>query len=242
VSERALSTFEPREKLMRTGTIALSFVGVVLATATLVFFVSGTRARAKPRKSPIASFDEVRPTDDREGAARQRAREPLHRPGPAAAPPVEPSRPAHVEDIAGEGEDLAASHEAESEAEQARIRKERQALLQQHFERQARTGDWSRDTSMTIRNTLVGLMKPPASVLQSVECRETLCRVEVGTSDESNYVEAFQALLQARWSFGTGAFFLTRNDESGSTKGLVMFLGQNGLELPDVTEAMHVEK
>src|SRR6186713_441526 len=140
-------------------------------------------------------------------------REPLHRPVPirAAAPPVEPSRPANVERTEGEFEDFPASHEAESEADQAQIRNARRALLQQHFERQARTGDWSHDTSMTIHNTLVGLMKPPASVLQSVECRETLCRVEVGTSDESSYLEAFQALLQSRWSFGTGAFFLTRD-------------------------------
>jgi hypothetical protein len=217
---------------MKTGTIAVVFVGVVLATAMLALYVSGTRARGqKARKSPAASLDEVPLIEQRPRTASEPRRPTV--PIRAAALPVEPTRPAEVENAeVEEEEDPEASQDAESEAEQARRRKQQRASLQQHFERQARTGDWSRDTSSTIHNTLVGLMKPPASVLQSVECRETLCRVEVATSDESHYQEAFQAVLQARWSFGTGAFFLTRDDEGGSTEGLVMFLAQNGTELP----------
>jgi hypothetical protein len=221
---------------MRTGTIALSFVGVVLATAMLALCVSGPRARgAKARKSPVA-VDGTPLADEREPATIEHTREPLHRTVPirTAASPAEPSPPVGSEGGGVEEEDPEASQDAESEADRERMRKEQRASLQQHFERQARAGDWSRDTSAAIHNTLVDLMKPPASVLQSVECRETLCRVKVGTSDESHYTEAFQALLQARWSFGTGAFFLTRDDESGSTKGLVMFLAQNGTDLPGV--------
>jgi hypothetical protein len=88
---------------------------------------------------------------------------------------------------------------------------------------------------MAVNNALIDRMKPPGSVLDSVECRETLCRVQVKTSDDARYDEAFHAVLHARWSFGTGAFFLSRDDTSGRTEGLVMFLAKHGTELPGVT-------
>jgi hypothetical protein len=84
-----------------------------------------------------------------------------------------------------------------------------------------------------ITNALVELKKAPSVSVQSVDCRETLCKIEVGTAGETTYQEAFNALLQAQWHFGGGPAFLTRDDMSGTTKGLVMFVGRQGHDLPD---------
>lgn len=154
----------------------------------------------------------------------------------AAAPPQHEEEA--EKDAAGEDEEPASPEPALSEAqkneERARERRAQQASLEQFFRQQGPGGAWARDTAMAINNTLVGLVKPPNAVLKSVDCRETVCRIEVGTNDEDHYDEAFQSLLHSRWSFGTGPFFVGRNDADGTTKGVVMFLSRNDAALPGV--------
>lgn len=223
---------------MKLGIVVAAIAGVAMAATSLALYFSATRAPGgKARKVVAIPLDEPpSAVETRQSAPRENLRQPLRRTvlTPATVASLEPDQRANLDDEKVE-EDPEASPDSETEADRERLRKEQRASLDGLFDRQQRGGAWSRDTSMSINNALAGVMKPPASILQSVECRETLCRVKVATSDETHYEEAAHALLQARWSFGTGAFFMTRDDAGGRTEGLVMFLAQKDTDLPGVT-------
>jgi hypothetical protein len=221
--------------MVRTNTWLLASAALVVAAAAVsVYLAMATSRTERVDSAAIESRDEkLRETKTRRRELRERVRRKTTRTIAQPPPPIERQGERDA-GVPKSTEEPAPLDGTEDEAAQERQRKEQRASLEDHFAKQAYGGDWSRDTSMAINNALTDRMKPPGMVLESVECRETLCRVEVATSDETNYEDAFQTMLHARWSFGTGAFFLSRDDANGSTEGLVMFLAQNGVELPGI--------
>jgi len=188
------------------GLVLAAALGAAFIAGGLGLFFGGRHAAARqPRAVTTGPADErsSATAEERESALELQRQLRLAVLTRAAEPPAERDEPGHAE-VVDPGDNPEPARPIETDADRERLRQEERARLEQHFTQQSDRGAWSRDTSMAINNALVGALKPVGSLLKSVDCRGSLCRVEVATSDETQYEETFQAVLQARWSFGTG--------------------------------------
>lgn len=133
---------------------------------------------------------------------------PTPRPAPAlpAALPPPPQPPPSPERIAEDGV------------------LDRRARLQAQFTAQPIDASWATAASRQLGDDLEKHATPEARV-RSVECRSTVCRIEVGPGPR----EALQQIMQswARHRTWTGAAFAAAEGDT-----VVLFVGKPGTELP----------
>ncbi len=108
------------------------------------------------------------------------------------------------------------------------------AALRQHldasFEEQAADPGWSGAARLSVARTFAALM-PPTSTMKSVECRATLCRMEM-VYDDLAQVQAFMSRLGPEALPWNGTLFSTPiGDPSVSPVTFVAFLSRDGHQL-----------
>ncbi len=105
-------------------------------------------------------------------------------------------------------------------------------MLQTELLRQQPDSSWAGATKTHLEQALRSPL-PERSSLRSVDCRRTLCRLEVANEDQAAFDKtARQVSTPTFWS---GAGFITDKAESTHGKPLTMtvFLAREGFDLPD---------
>jgi hypothetical protein len=104
------------------------------------------------------------------------------------------------------------------------------AHLDTRFERQFADAGWSATARVQLEQRLASLM-PPQSTLKSVECKETMCRIEMVYGDLAQY-QAFMRQLTPDALPWNGTLFSSRvGDASERPATIVAFLSREGQEL-----------
>jgi hypothetical protein len=101
-------------------------------------------------------------------------------------------------------------------------------FLQSAFDSQRADPGWARNAEAKLSQALSGVMEP--KLIRNVSCRESLCRVDLSTSDHSSYSSAKMAILTLMWP---AQFFLTPENAEQGNYNLVGFFAKEGVPLPD---------
>jgi hypothetical protein len=105
------------------------------------------------------------------------------------------------------------------------------AHIASRFDRQAEDPAWSAAARGLVETKLARAM-PPSSVLKSVECRETMCRIDMVYDDLAQYHEFISRMRPDALPWN-GTFFSTPlGDLSDGPITFVAFLSREGKELP----------
>jgi hypothetical protein len=103
--------------------------------------------------------------------------------------------------------------------------------LQRQFLQQALDVSWARQAKSDL-DTRLGHLLDKRSSVTSIECRASLCRVELTHQDERAYASFANAYAHAQVWKGPG--FFSKQGETGRGEWImVMFLAREGNELPD---------
>jgi cytoskeletal protein RodZ len=104
------------------------------------------------------------------------------------------------------------------------------AHLSSRFDGQATDSAWSGAATRMVESKFATLM-PPSSMLKSVECKETMCRIEMVYDDTAQYQAFLRQMTPAALPWN-GTFFSTIvGDPSEKPATFVAFLSREGQEL-----------
>ena len=99
--------------------------------------------------------------------------------------------------------------------------------LAEHFEQTVATDPWTRSARSQVIDTL-GKTKIEVRNVKDVQCRGSMCRVEIGETDRSNAIGAMGELRNMSWSGPMAAF--VKGD--GTNTSVTVYLGEDGTAFP----------
>lgn len=123
-----------------------------------------------------------------------------------------------------------AAEEAQRQAAETRQREERQARLDGMLATEPADPNWSRSTVNEIRDWMTH-PKLSKFKLEGVECRSSLCRIELSVEPGSNPHDFFSYNSAALAKFEDGTAHLVRDPNGGAH--LVTYIGRKGQPLPE---------
>lgn len=103
--------------------------------------------------------------------------------------------------------------------------------LDASFDRQADDPSWSAAARGMVEAKLASAM-PPSSVLKSVECRESMCRIEMVYDDLTQYHAFVKQMTPDALPWNGTLFATPRGDPSSGPITFVAFLSREGQQLP----------
>lgn len=103
--------------------------------------------------------------------------------------------------------------------------------LDERFERQADDSAWSAQARELVETKLATAM-PPSSVLKSVDCRETMCRIEMIYDDLTQYHAFVRRMTPDALPWNGTLFSTPLDDPSRGPITFVAFLSREGQQLP----------
>jgi len=105
------------------------------------------------------------------------------------------------------------------------------SYLQRQFLQQALDVSWASQAKSGLDTGLGHLLDKRSSVT-SIECRSSLCRVELTHQDERAYASFADVFVKSQVWKGPG-FFSKQGETRGGEWIMVIFLAREGTELPD---------
>jgi hypothetical protein len=204
-----------------------AFLGIVVAALLAHGFLGDRRARQAD-----ADLERMKDTIGRLEQNAKRTEE-----SPRATPvAIAMARQGRRDEAAQAPEDAdkqpADTPERSSAAEAAPSLDDQKAYLQASFSDQAPDADWSRTATKQLHEMFEPLASNDTS-LRSVDCRSTLCRVELTHTTEAEYRSFMTTVMSGAmrdWK-GPGGGGMLGTEPNGAVT-TVLFLAREGAELP----------
>jgi hypothetical protein len=153
------------------------------------------------------------------------------RPGDLQPAPAQPTR--GDEHRADDGDDRSAAAGRSNTARWDDEARANQQAVEDTFAAQAVDPAWATRAAVDIREHLGALAVPPSSSLGNVDCRGSMCRVEMVSRDRDLMKQfmdrAFGVTAQSPWTGPVMADYQPAN--SDGTAVVVLYLGRNGTSL-----------
>jgi hypothetical protein len=217
------------------------YLVAVLLAVTACFLWWGRGSERDPLQSSDPSIEpSIEPSIDRSADATRRAAAREARAWSRADGPSSADRSGAVEESvdpgsgAPSGSAAGPGHPEPDPAEAAPTPSASATALREHldasFDQQAADAAWSGSARLEITRKFAALM-PPTSTMKSVECRATMCRLEMVYDDLAQY-QAFMSRLSPDALPWNGSLFSTPvGDPSVGPVTFVAFLSRDGQQL-----------